>query len=136
MAEAYPVALRIRVVAAYEAGEGSYATMAAQFAVGTATVKRWVAQHRREGHVRPKPKAGGTPSTVGGSTLDVLLDMLGDPTAGELTAAYNRPRRGAARVHVSSMKRALHRHDYVVKKNAVGQKKWIGPKSRRSDAPS
>jgi transposase len=135
MAEPYPVALRLRVVAAYEAGEGSYATIAAQFGVGTASVTRWVAQHRRAGHVEPQPKAGGTRSRVTGAALDALLETLGDPTAGELTVAYNRSRRGTARVHVSSVKRALHRHDYVVKKNGAGRKKWSGPTSRR-DAPT
>jgi transposase len=131
MAEAYPVSLRVRVVDAYEAGEGSYATIAERFTLGTATVKRWVAQRRCDGHLNPKPKAGGTPSPVGGATVDALITTLGDATAGELTAAYNRRRRGRARVHVSSMKRALHRHDYVVKKNGVGRRKWIGPTSRR-----
>ncbi|MEQ1910317.1 MAG: hypothetical protein ABMA15_15940 [Vicinamibacterales bacterium] len=130
MAEAYPVSFRVRVVDAYESGEGSYATVAERFVVGTATVKRWVAQQRRDGHVEPKPKAGGTPSAVRGRTVDALIAALGDPTASELTAAYNRPRRGRARVHVSSMKRALHRHDYVVKKNGVGRRKWIGRTSR------
>ena len=60
MAEAYPEVLRSRVVQAYEMGEGSYATVATQWYLGTATVKRWVAQQRREGYVRPRPKAGGT----------------------------------------------------------------------------
>lgn len=131
MAEAYPVSLRTRVVDAYESGEGSYATLAERFVLGTATVKRWVAQRRRDGHVRPKPKAGGTRSPVSGATVDALLVALRDPTASELTAAYNRGRRGRTRLHVSSMKRALHRHDYVVKKNGVGRRKWIGPTSRR-----
>lgn len=136
MAEAYPVSLRVRVVEAYEAGEGSYATIAERFMLGTATVKRWVAQRRRDGHLHPKPKAGGTPSPVSGATVDALITTLGDATAGELTAAYNRRRRGHARVHVSSMKRALHRHDYVVKKNGAGRRKWIGPTSRRDDERS
>ena len=130
MAEAYPVSLRTRVVTAYEAGEGSYATVAGQFQLGTATVKRWVAQHRRHGHVDPKPKAGGTPSPIGGAVVDALVAALADPTAGELTAAYNRRRRGRTRVHVSSIKRALHRHDYVVKKNGAGHRKWTAPTSR------
>ena len=124
------------MVLAYEAGEGSYATIAMQFQLGTATVKRWVAQHRREGHVRPRPKAGGTASVLTAADLEALLVALGDPTAGELTATYNRRRRGRARVHVSSMKRALHRHDYVVKKNAVGRRRWRGPQSRPSGAGS
>lgn len=136
MAEAYPVSFRLRVVDAYESGEGSYATLAGRFVVGTATVKRWVAQRRRDGHVEPKPKAGGTASPVGGATVAALIAALGDPTASELTAAYNRQRRGRTRVHVSSMKRALHRHDYVVKKNAAGRRKWIGPTSRHDDERS
>ena len=136
MAEAYPEALRSRVVLAYETGEGSYATLAIQFQLGTATVKRWVAQQRREGEVRPRPKAGGTTSAITSTDLEALLVALGDPTAGELTAAYNRPRRGRARVHVSSVKRALHRHDYVVKKNVAGRRKWHGPSSRPSGAAS
>ena len=136
MAEAYPVSFRLRVVDAYESGEGSYATLAGRFVVGTATVKRWVAQRRRDGHVEPKPKAGGTPSPVRGATVDALIAALGDPTASELTASYNRQRRGRARVHVSSMKRALHRHDYVVKNNGVGRRKWIGPTSRHDDERS
>ena len=68
--------------------------------------------------------------------LETLVVVLGDPTAGELTAAYNRPRRGRARVHVSSMKRALHRHDYVVKKNAAGRRRWRGPQSKPSGVGS
>jgi transposase len=136
MAEAYPVSLRTPVVRAYEAGEGSYATIARQFHIGSATVKRWVAQQRRTGHVEPKPKAGGTPSAVSGYAVDALIAALGDPTAGELTAAYNRRRRARTRVHVSSMKRALHRHDYVVKKNAAGRRKWTGPTSRSGAEPS
>jgi transposase len=136
MAEAYPEALRTRVVLAYEAGEGSYATTAARFQLGTATVKRWVAQQRREGHVRPRSKAGGTPSVITCAELEPLIGALGDPTAGELTAAYNRPRRGRARVHVSSMKRALHRHDYVVKKNAAGRRRWRGPQAKPSGVGS
>ncbi len=136
MAEAYPVSLRTRAVTAYEAGEGSYATIAGQFQLGTATVKRWVAQQRRHGHINPKPKAGGTPSAIGGAVVDALIAELADPTAGELAAAYNRGRRGRTRVHVSSIKRALHRHDYVVKKNDAGHKKWTGPTSRPGAARS
>lgn len=136
MAEAYPVALRTRVVTAYEAGEGSYATVADMFQLGTATVKRWVAQHRRDGHVAPKPKAGGTRSSTGGAVVDALVAELADPTAGEVTAAYNRRRRGRARVHVSSIKRALHRHDYVVNKNGAGHWKWTAPTSKPDDTRS
>ena len=50
--------------------------------------------------ITPQPTAGGTPSTISAEDIASLLDRLGDPTANELTAEFNRGRRGAARVHV------------------------------------
>lgn len=121
MAEPYAIELRERVVQCHAAGEGSYRTIAARFSVGEATAKRWVWLKREQGHVCPRRKSGGTPSTISGIEIDGLMAHLGDPTASELTAEFNRGRRGRARVHMSSMKRALRRHGYVVKKNADGR---------------
>lgn len=131
MAEAYAVALRERVVRAYETGDGSYPVIAARFAVGEATVKRWV-WRSRDGTLQPAKKGGGTPSQITAAEVDTLVTQLGDPTAGEITAAYNRTRRGHARVHVSTMKRALHRYGYVVKKNGAGRWRRAARKSRPS----
>jgi len=122
MAEAYPIELRQRVVAAYEAGEGSYAKVGQRFELGEATVKRWVTLFHREGHLRPRDKGGGTPSDVSLAELEAIVERLGDATAGEITAEYNRGRRGANRRHVSSIKRSLYRAGYVVKKN--GSVRW------------
>lgn len=122
MAEAYPIELRERVVAAYEAGEGSYVALAERFDLGEATVKRWVTLLRREGHLRPLDKRGGTPSDVCQVELEAIVERLGDANAGEITAEYNRQRRGSNRRHVSSIKRALYRAGYVVKKN--GSAHW------------
>ena len=72
-------------------GEGSYATIATQWHLGTATVKRWVAQQRREGQVRPRPKAGGTTSRITAADLEALLVALGDPTAGEFDGHVQPP---------------------------------------------
>jgi len=119
MAEAHPVELRERVVAAYESGEGGYGTIAKRFAVGLVSVRRWVAQKRREGHVRPLKKGGGRLSDISLLELEEIVVRLGDATAGEITAEYNRGRRGKARRHVSSIKRALARAGFVVKKNAA-----------------
>ncbi|MBK7861343.1 MAG: hypothetical protein IPJ65_22565 [Archangiaceae bacterium] len=57
------------------------------------------------------------PSDVALDAIEEILERLGDATAAEITAAYNRGRRGKARRHASSIKRALHRGGYVVKKN-------------------
>lgn len=132
MAEAYPVELRERVVRAYEAGEGSLPVVAARFGVGEATAKRWVWLYRAEGHVTPSKKGGGTPSTIERAEIEGIVGRLGDATAGEITAEYNRHRRGDARVHVSTIKRALHRFGYVVKKNGDGRSRFCAPMSSTS----
>ena len=128
MAEAHPLELRTRVVQAYEAGEGSYALVGARFAVGEASVKRWVRRNRKTGSVVPDPKGGGTPSPIEKAEVDTIVARLGDATAGEVTAEFNRGRRRIERVHVSSM-RALHRYGYVVKKSADGRWRVCGPTS-------
>jgi transposase len=136
MPNPYPEDLRERVVQAYEAGEGGYAAVGAHFCLGHATVSRWVSQQRSQGHLSPRPKRGGTPSTISAGDLAQLVDRLRDPTAHELTAEFNRTRRGANRVHVSSMKRALHRCGYVVKKNVDGHWRVCGRTSSRSAPPT
>ena len=118
MAEALPIALRQRVVEAYERGEGSYSTIAEKFRVGEMSVRRWVGQFQDVGHLKPRKKGGGQRSDISIKELEAILDKLGDANAGEITAAYNRGRRGKARRHASSIKRALYRAGYVVKKNA------------------
>lgn len=134
MAEAHPVELRIRVVRAYEEGVGSYPEVAARFAVGEASVKRWVQLHRRAGGVAPTPKGGGTPSMIRLTDLEAALAKIRDATAGELTAEFNRGRARRDRVHVSSIKRALRRHGYVVKKNVDGRWRVCG-RTLSSSAP-
>jgi transposase len=126
MAEPYSIELRERVVRTYETGEGSYPEVAERFAIGEATVKRWVSLMRKRGTVGPERKGGGTPSSITLADVEALLVKLKDPTAGELAAGFNRGRRGRARIHVSSMKRALYRYGYVVKKNADGRWKVCG----------
>lgn len=135
MAEAHPLELRERVVRTYLAGEGSYAEVGERFDVGVASVKRWVRLKREIGRVTPKPKAGGTTSTIEAGELEAIVQKLGDPTAREITAEFNRLRRGSARVHVSSVKRALHRCGYVVKKNAAGRWSVCGRMSSQSAQP-
>ena len=136
MSNAHPPELRERAVQAHEAGEGSYATIAARFAVGEASVKRWVWRYRSHGTVEPRPRGGGRHSQISNEELAAILARLGDANAGEITAEFNRHRRGKRRVHVSSIKRALHRHGYVVKKSASGRWNSYGRTSRRSDTLS
>lgn len=116
MAEAYPIELRDRVVQAYEAGIGSYTAVADLFGIGEATVKRWVRRFREQGDVEPDKKRGGARSTICLEELRTIVEELGDANAGEITAAYNKRRRRKEQRHVSSIKRALYRAGFVVKK--------------------
>jgi transposase len=125
MPRPYSVELRERVVRAH----GSYRVVAEWFGLGEATVKRWVWLYRKAGSLEPRCRAGGTRSPITSAELEALVRLLGDANAGELTAAFNRGRRGRARVHVSSMKRALRRNGYVVKKNAAGRWRVCAPTS-------
>lgn len=133
MAEAHPLELRRRVVAAYEAGEGSYAEIAVRFDVGTASVNRWLRLKKNIGSLISKPKAGGAHSTSALPELQKALAVRPDATALELTAEINRMRSRSNRIHVSSTKRALHRFGYLVKKNADGHWRVCGRTSRSSE---
>lgn len=136
MAEPHSLELRDRVVRAYEAGEGSYEEIGRRFDVGEASVKRWVARRRKHGTLNALPKGGGTPSPVAGAEIEAIVTQLGDPTALEIAVEFNRCRRGSARVHVSSIKRALHRAGYVIKKNAAGHWRVCGRTSSKSEKRS
>ena len=87
---------------------------------------------RERGNVIPDKKGGGTPSPVVRADVEAIVARLGDATSGEIAAEYNRTRRGLARVHPSTIKRALHRFGYVVKKNADGRPRFCAPTSSRS----
>jgi len=131
MPEPHPQGLRERAFQSYEDGVESYLTVAEQFSIGVASLKRWVRLKRTEGTLEPRPKGGGTQSTITAADIESLMEELRDPTAGELTAGFNRDRRGRNRVHVSSMKRALRRCGYVVKKSADGRSRVCAPTSSK-----
>ena len=127
MAQPHPIELRQRLIEAYERGEGGYVLLARRFAIGEATAKRWVWRYHKEGHVQPRAKGGGVRSDVSLEELEMILAAHPDANAGEITAAYNRGRRGRRRRHASSIKRALYRFGYVVKKNGYVRSSSFAP---------
>lgn len=130
MVDGHPVSLRERVVAAYESGKGTYPEIAELFGVGEASVKRWVWLKRKLGNLDPKAAGGGRRSTLTLQVIEQGLAARPDATALELTAEINRARPKRLRVHVSSTKRALARHGYVVKKSDDGHWRVSGRTSR------
>ena len=90
MPNPYPMALRTRAVAAYEAGEGGYVALAEQFGVGVNTLLRWVAR-ARTGDLAPRPKGGGWHSPVEAAVVAAVITERPDATLDELHRAYNLP---------------------------------------------
>jgi transposase len=120
------MALRERAVRAYETGPHSYAEVAARFDISLASLLRWVQRARGTGTVAPLPRGGGWRSPVDLPVLHGLVRDRPDRTSDELTRAYNRAVKAEARVHRSSIVRALQRTGYVFKKNAAGRRSRIG----------
>lgn len=136
MPNSYPTALRERAVRAYESGTDTYDEVAVRFAVSVNTLVRWVQQWRETGGVAPKARAGGWRSPIDVAVLAALARERPDRTTDELTRAYNRQVPPAARVHRSSILRALRRGKYVFKKNARGRRSRTGPPCTPRDGPS
>jgi transposase len=136
MPNPYPTVLRARAVRAYEAGDEAYAAVAARFEVGVATLQRWVRRQRTTGALDPLAKAGGWTSPIDGGVLETLLRERPDRTTDELTRAYNQRAAPEARVHRSSILRALQRLGYVFKKKEPGRRSSIVRASRTSGARS
>ena len=59
MPNPYPTALLERAVRAYESNDETYVEVAERFAIGEATLQRWVRRQRDTGVLDPLAKAGG-----------------------------------------------------------------------------
>ena len=132
MPNPYPVALRERAVRAYEDGTETYVEVAEHFHLGVNTLVRWVQRHRETGDVTPRAKGGGWRSPVDWALVEQLVTAKPDRTLEELTRAYNRDAAAPARVHRSSIIRALRGRGYVFKKNGVDRRSTIAPASKPS----
>jgi transposase len=109
--------LRQRIVAARQAGE-SKLSLSRRFAVGYATVNRYMRQLEQRGSLAPKPHGGGMPRAVdaqGEALLRALLEEKPDLTDAELTQRYCE--RGGKAASKSSINRALQRLSLTRKKS-------------------
>ena len=136
MANPYPNALRERAVRAYESRGETYVEVAARFSIGLATRVRWVQRSRETGTVAPLDKGGGWASPIDLPLLHALVRARPDRTTEELTRAYNRQAAPTARVHRSSILRALQRTGYVFKKNGRDRRNKTVSRSKPSVGPS
>jgi transposase len=136
MANPYPLALRERAVRAYETSTDTYREVADRFEIHFNTLVRWVQRGRDRGDLLPSARGGGWRSPVQIDVVHRLVAERPDRTTDELTRAYNAAVEAPARVHRSSILRALQRTGYVFKKNGPARSSKIVRASKRSGAPS
>ena len=115
---AYSIDLRQRVVAAYDAREGTQEQLAARFAVSTSWVRKILRQRRQTGSIEPKPHGGGHPpafDTQAEARLRQAVRDDSDATLEELAGACG------ASCSPSAVYRALGRLGITRKKSRGGR---------------
>jgi transposase len=128
MSKALSVDLRIRVLAAVEAG-ASHRQAAERFGVSAASVSRWGALAREKGEPRPGPLGGDRRSgrvEAQGGLIRAFLEKTPDITVEELRAAL------AGRGHAfgyGTLQRFFRRHGITRKKRLHTRASRIAPTS-------
>lgn len=87
---AYSLDLRERIVAAYDAREGTQEQLAARFRVSVSFVAKLLRQRRRHGTIAPLPHGGGRPTAFDEQALARLREAVRatpDATLAELADA-------------------------------------------------
>jgi len=121
--------LRERIVAAYEAGEGSYQKLAERFAVSKAEVGKLVRQARTLGTLEPQTSTRGRKRVIHGELESRLLEHLEeypDATLEERIEALELD------CCVDTMWNAIRRLGFRYKKNSLGNR--TGTRRRGSTA--
>ncbi len=110
--------LRHRAVAAYLDGGASVRAVATRFAVGHASLSRWIALHRATGTVEPRPHGGGTPRRVTPDGEALLRAWIADdPSTPQHVMADRLAEAGQPTVCQQTVGRALARMGYTRKKS-------------------
>lgn len=122
--KAYSNDLRQRIVAAYDAREGTQEQLAARFAVSTSWVRKLLRQRRTTGSIDPKPHGGGHAKAFDAEAAVRLRQAVRDDcdaTLGELGHAA-----GVA-CSPSAVYRTLDRLGITRKKSRCGPPSRTGP---------
>jgi transposase len=128
MGAAASLDLRRRVVEAYRRGEGNYGQIAARFAIGHASVSRWLRRERETGDVAPRPHGGGRTRRISPEQeklVEGLVQAHPDWTEEEFAKAL-RDQFGIVASAVT-VGRVIRRLGYSVKKRPSSQPSEIGP---------
>ena len=111
------VDLRQRIIAAYEAKEGSQRQLAERFKVSLSFIRDLRRQQRETGSVEPKRHGGGAVAKIGTEHLPIVASLVmaqPDALLEELCERFGE--QSGVKVSVSTMQRAVCRLQLSVKK--------------------
>jgi transposase len=110
--------LRVRVVRAHKAGEGTYDEIALRFGVGRASVSRWLRLERETGTLVPGRHGGGQTSKLDKEQLEQFRRIvLAKPDATRAEMAKTLKKETKVTVSVATVGRALRRIGFTRKKS-------------------
>ena len=112
------VDLRQRIMAAYEAKEGSQRQLAERFKVSLSFIRDLRRHQRETGTVKPKPPGGGAVAKVGTDQLPIIAALVTaqpDALLEELCERF--AKQTGVSVSGATMQRAVYRLKLSVKKN-------------------
>ncbi len=111
------VDLRQRILAAYEAKEGSQRQLAERFKVSLSFIRDLRRHQRETGMVQPKPHAGGGVAKVGQEQLPIVEALVkAQPDALLIELCERFTQQTGVEVSVSTMQRAVAQLKLSVKK--------------------
>ncbi len=119
MPSPYSEDLRIRIVNAYCAGEGTYDQLARRFGVGRATVNRYLQRLNATGDIRPDDPGGGRVALIGVHNFSQFYAMLKnnpDCTVEDFCDIWRKT--AGTKISRAAMLRALHRFGHSFKKKS------------------
>lgn len=112
------VDLRQRVIAAYQAKEGSQRQLALRFKVSLSFIRDLSRHYRLTGTVEPKPHGGGAVAKLGHAQLSIVRALVEAQPDALLTELCERlAKKTGINVSVSTMQRAIQNLELSVKKN-------------------
>jgi transposase len=121
---AYSTDLRQRVVAAYDACEGTQEQVAARFAVSVSWVRKLLRQRRATGSIGPRPHGGGHPPAFDDAADARLRRAVRDDSDATLEELG---RASGVVCSPSAVYRALDRLGIARKKSRGGRPSRSGP---------
>jgi len=111
------VDLRQRILAAYEAKEGSQRQLAERFKVSLSFIRDLRRHHRQTGSLQPKPPGGGAVAKIGKQQLPIIAALVTaqpDALLKELCERF--AQQTGIEVSVSTMQRAVSKLNLSQKK--------------------